>query len=160
MAGLTDKCIAGHYTFTIDGSDCGMTVDGIRISDQPNLDVISADTYGDSPLDAVYRGRSCTAEFQLVEWTVAGVAKLRNAFHSSAVPGNIGDTVGKLMVKHGIAKPMILTPAYAETGKPVITFSYVIPRGAFNWNLNNRLRPLPVSLIAFPDSNKNFYTEA
>lgn len=161
MAGLYEKIVAGHYNVTIDGANVlGCTVDGFRISPSVALDPVQADCWGDTAIDGVYRGMNVTITAQLEGWTEAGVSLLREMQKGSGVtgPGNIGE-IGRLVVKEGVAKPLVMTPALAHADKKTFTFPYVFPNGDRSFNINNRLRVATMNLMCFPDSSGNLWTE-
>lgn len=158
MPGLYEKIVAGHYNVTFSAASLGCTVDGFRISPTFALDIVQADCWGDTAIDGVYRGMNVSITAQLEGWTEAGVTAIREVFTSSGV-GHIGD-IGKLVVKEGVAAPLVMTPAIAHADKDTFTFPYVIPNGDHSFNINNRLRVMSLNLMAFPDDSGNLWTEA
>jgi hypothetical protein len=154
MAGLAPLSIAGHYNATLDLSTIGCTMDGFRITPTNSVDPVVVDCFGDTMIDGVYRGQNVTVDFQMSEFTQPAVDKILKNFGTTE--GAIED-IGRLVVKHGLAKALVLTPAYADTGKDTYTFPHVFPQGPKAFNLNNRLRVLSVSLMCFPDENNKLW---
>lgn len=155
MADCT-KYIAGHYTATWDGSVVGETLSGFFIQVQDFVDPVRTEDNGDVQVDGVIRGSQATVTTTLTQWNQPAVAKLL-WWINNAAEGTIANT-GMLVCKHGFAKPLVLTPSYDDNNeKDIYTFPLTYPNNPRDFNLQNRLRTMRLSLIALPDATNRIY---
>lgn len=102
----------GYYAMTYDGADCGL-VEGVRrLRRKSKGQPISADKWGDTVIDGVYRGGDCFLQVTFKEWTstVRGIL-----WPYDADFGDIGQC-GRLW--SDLAKAIVLT---AQSGSPAAT---------------------------------------
>lgn len=134
--------IAGPYTATWNGSALGHTENGFALRVSSAAELITADAYGDSVLDGVYRGGNYFVQVVGLEYSSA----LTAAFWPYGAFGVHGQA-GRLMT--AIAAPLVLT---ATAGTPAanspatLTASKAILAEGQNLEtlLACRLRKLPV----------------
>lgn len=149
--------IAGHYAITIGGVSVGTTEEGVEMTPSFFRDPVKVDEFGDTEVDAVFRGYGHHIAFNLSEWNAAGRDAILH-FYDSTI-GTIAN-VGKLMVVGSLVKSLVLTPALSGTGQFTYTFSVGPDQNHGPWQLRTRLRVVRCSLMAYPDSTGNLYTRS
>jgi len=68
--------IAGPYTATYNNKPLGQSADGWRLSHSFFKRIITGDLFGDTPQDAIYRGREHMLSGRLIEADKAGIPDL------------------------------------------------------------------------------------
>lgn len=140
----------GYYNMTYDGDDPGL-VQGVRqLRRKYKAQIISADLYGDTQLDGVYRGSDVFLRMIFKEWN-ATVRKILWPFDTDF--GDLG-IPGKLLTD--FAKSMVLT---ALTGTPAATkgpatvtatLALLAPENDVEVIMGNEQRDVPVLIQCFP----------
>ena len=168
MAGL-GNFVAGGYTATYGGAALGQTAQGYTISHEFFKRLITGDAGGDSPLNAIYRGRAQFVEYELFEALVAGIAALIEPY--ATVPGTpltmgaIGQMDVSTATCGGAADVLVLTAlpgtCAADAGPATITFTYSILAEGYPVRalLGPDLRSIPIRQRIYPDSTGVFGTE-
>lgn len=91
--------IAGQYTATYNSKALGQAADGFRLSHQFFKRLITGDSGGDTPQDAVYRGREQMISFRLLEPDSAGITDLIDPYAGTVgTPWTLGQ-IGLLDVR-------------------------------------------------------------
>lgn len=140
----------GYYDMTWNGNGTGLVKDVRRLRRRSRAAPITADKYGDSMIDGVYRGGDCFLLCTFIEWTPAIRALLWPYDSDFGVMGQCGRLLTDL------AKALVLTaeagsPAAAE-GPASITAakSILAPENDVEILLGNESRDVPVLLQLFP----------
>ena len=96
---MTAEFIAGPYTATYNGKALGQSADGWRLSHQFFKRIVTGDLGGDSPQDAIYRGREQMLSGRLIEADKAGIPDLVDPYADTVgTPWTMG-VVGLLDVR-------------------------------------------------------------
>ncbi len=91
--------IAGAYTATYNSKALGQTAEGWRISETVLKRLITGDAGGDTPQDAIYRGREVFFAGRLIEADKAGILDLLYPYSGTiGTPGELG-VIGLLDVR-------------------------------------------------------------
>lgn len=155
--------ISGPYSGTWNSTDVGQQEDGFRLRQQVNKQTVRSNSYGDSAIDAVYRGGDCFLIFTGIEFLV-----MKAVMWPYGAFGVMGQ-VGRLDVGSSIAQAAVLTAvsgttAYAASGA-VATLTAT--QSIVDENLNaemafaSRLRVVPVTMRLYPytsSSNTVWFT--
>lgn len=155
--------IAGSYTATYNAKALGQSADGIRFSHQFFKRLITGDLGGDTPQDAIYRGREQMASFRLIEANKTGIPDLVDPYAGTVgTPWTLGQ-VGLLDVRGaGTGSPVsrcksIVLTAVAGTSaagdmQATITFPLSILAENFpvEWLLAPDLREVPIRVRVYP----------
>lgn len=142
----------GYYSMTYDGNDAGLVSGPRRLRRRGAATPMQADKWGETDLDAIYRGGNCWLQMTLKEWT-ATTRAMCWPFGSDL--GAVGQC-GKLLSSY--AKPIILT---AEAGSLAAvangfatlsaTLAVVDMDGQeLEWLLGNVERDIPITLKLLP----------
>ena len=168
--------VAGRYTATYNSKALGQTSEGFRLSHQFFQRLITGDLGGDTPQDAIYRGREQFINYTLIEALAAGVADVVEPFAGTVgTPLTLG-TIGALAVRGvddgsggrtSVAKSLVLTVVAgttAEEGGPAsITLPLAILAEGFPVEVfyGPDLREVPVRQRIYPTMSTGvFGTEA
>lgn len=134
----------GSYSVTWNSTDLGLVENPHRFDIQHMAMPIKVDLYGDTNVDAVYRGKLCYVMCTFAEWN----ANLRGAMNPySGTFGAIG-LCGRL--HSDIYKPLVLTPVAltpaAVLGTNTFTFGVagVAPQNRISFALGNVHRQIPI----------------
>lgn len=155
------QVVAGSYSSTYNSKASGMTRDGYRISHEFFKRLITADEGGDTPLNAIYRGRAQFVEFELIEALKAAVVDLTEPYADPFELGVLGQTDLTVGACTGAAKALILTSSGACTASPAaITFPLSIIAEGYPINLLHSLDPrnIPLRLRSYPNADGVFAT--
>lgn len=164
------QVVAGRYTATFNAAALGQTAEGIRISHQFFKRMVHGDAGGDTPQNAIYRGREQFLNFRLIEAASAGITAMIDPY--AATPGTpltLG-VIGQIDVAYGsvagVAKQVVLTalagtPA-ATVGPATITLPLCVLAENFPVEalLGPDLREIPVRLRVYPNSSGVFGTQS
>lgn len=80
---MSGNFVAGAYTATYNAKALGQTAQGFTISHTIFKRIVTGDAGGDSPQDAIYRGREITLAYQLIEALSAAIPDLIWPYSSS-----------------------------------------------------------------------------
>ena len=150
---------SGPYTATYNAVAIGLTEDGYKLRLRPSDQLINrSDTYGDTPIDYVWRGGSMRGMFTCMDFKTANLVALW-PFNTFGILMNATTPIG--ILASGIAKALVLTatantPAVAAaTGKEIIntftaTRAVVPPEFEGEILFDSRLRTIPVELMLLP----------
>jgi hypothetical protein len=155
------QIVAGAYSSTYNAKACGMTRDGYRLSHEFFKRLITADEGGDTPLNAVYRGRAQFCEFELIEALKAAVVDLIEPYSDPYTLGEVGATDLTVGLCTGAAKALILTSLGACTASPAaITLPLCILAEGYPINLLHSSDPrnIPIRLRVYPGTDGVFAT--
>lgn len=155
------QIVAGAYSSTYKTLAAGMTRDGYRLSHEFFKRLITADEGGDTPLNAIYRGRAQFVEFELIEALKAAVVELIEPYGDPFTLGVIGQTDMTVGACTGIAGALIMTSLGACTASPAsITLPHCILAEGYPVNLLHSSDPrnIPIRLRAYPSSLGVFAT--
>lgn len=177
MAIASATFIAGPYTATYnDGSgagDLGLTEDGYQISITYAKELIQqTDRFGDTVIDAVYRGVSAVTLTAVgLEWKASAIKAFLPYQGTPMTPtgatyfdiGTVGlldSTVGGVVILSAVSGT---TAHGGGTGVPstlTATYAVVQENQALQWALTSRLRkfPLPFRLYPYTDTQNRFFT--
>lgn len=152
MANPASLVIAGEYTGTWNSNAIGLTEDGFNITWSFSKEEVMADSYGDTVLDAVYRGGNMFVEFTCKAYRAAAIAGM--IWPYSATFGAVG-IVGQMDVNSSLAKSLVLTDI---AGTPATTFpadwtfhsTILDNEHEVAFALNNRHRVIPIRLRCYP----------
>lgn len=157
---------AGRYTVTYNAVDIGIAEDGHTLSWQVSKEKITnTDAYGDSDIDAVYRGMNVFLQTLCKEYKAGSVRPSTpyNSFTASGAAnhfdmgliGRLDTDVASTLVMTVVA----LTPA-ATAGPSTLTASEAILDANFNVDLffGPRHRKIPIRWQLYPDSNIRYFT--
>lgn len=143
--------IAGPYTATHDGSDTGDVEDGFDLQLGWSYQELTVDRYGDSIIDAIFRGGNCFLHYIGQEATAAQTAL--NPF--AAGLGTL-TSVGLLMDGGSLANATVLTKVSGSSAAPAsltASKSWISGNEQFRMKHAARLRQVPVSLRLGPFDN-------
>jgi hypothetical protein len=164
-----DTFLAGRYSSTYAAVDTGITEEGYKITLQTFMEVIAeSDAYGQSPIDGIFRGGECTAEFTSLAmktgslgayWPYGGAlgtltpvyGPLINTSGSALQIGNLASAISFPQILTAVAN----TPAAAAgapTGPATITASQALLKENYPAALlyNSKLKKVPISLRYWP----------
>lgn len=145
--------VAGRYTATYNSKALGQTADGFRLSHQFLKRLITGDLGGDTPQDAVYRGREQFIQYTLLEALAAGVAEVVEPY--AGTPGDpleLG-VIGALDVRGvddgsggrtAVAQSLVLTVVAGTTAEEAGPASITLP-------LTILVENFPVEILYAPD---------
>lgn len=140
--------IGGRYSGTYNSSNVGITETGYELQQSWEAELIDeTDAYGQSIVDAFYRGGNCYLQFQSKEYA-AGIAP----FWPWATMGAMG-TIGRLA--SAIAAAMVLTntagtPAAGSPATLTGGSSILAPNFPGSLLYNSKARNVPVRLLLLP----------
>lgn len=165
--------IAGAYTATYNAKALGQAAEGWRFLEQVFKRLITGDAGGDTPQDAVYRGREMFLSARLIEADKAGILDL--LFPYSGTVGTAGElgVVGLLDVRGaGTGSPtsrcksLVLTAVDGTSAKADMQDTYTAPLAILAEGfpveilLAPDLKEVPVRLRVYPTMSTGvFYTE-
>ena len=144
--------IAGAYTSTWNAVAVGLTKEGYRLRFQFAKRLIDkSDAYGDTILDAVYRGVNVNLTLQAIEYA----AKTTGPAFPYAALGVLG-VIGRL--DSAIAKPMVLTstagtPAAAAPATWTGSKCILGENNNVEWVYDSSNREVPIGLRVYPYDN-------
>lgn len=154
---------AGHYTVTYDGSALGNSQDGWRWSHQVNKRPITADAFGDTVIDSIYRGLEYFLAGTLLEYNAAGVTKILGAYGDTLAEMDLGK-IGKLDVQHSLVKQIVLTSVLNADVSPSVTpATRTVPLCALAENFPveilfaNDLRTVPLRFRVYPNASTGVF---
>lgn len=152
--------IAGAYTATYNAVGTGITDGGYEVEQTAKAEMIDkSDVYGDTLLDAIYRGGECTCQFTSKEY-MAGSLAVFWPWGGAAMGAFITAAMPIAVLASSIAKPLILT-ATANTPAAAAPATLTAPLAllAFNYPAkllyDSRLRTLPIRLQLLPSTTAN-----
>lgn len=147
--------IAGPYSGTWNSTDVGQQEDGFRLRQQVNKSLVRSNSYGDSAIDAVYRGGDCFLIFTGIEFLA--MKAVMWPFGSFGVMGQVGRLdVGSTIAKAAVLTAVSGTTAYSESGAvATLTASQTIVDENLNAEMAfaSRLRVVPVTMRCYPYSS-------
>lgn len=163
---MTAVFIAGPYTATYNGKALGQSADGWRLSHQFFKRIITGDLAGDSPQDAIYRGREQMLSGRLIEATQAGIPDLIDPYAGTVgTPWTHGVT-GLLDIRGAgggtpvsRCKPLVLTAltgtsAYTDTQKTITLPLSILAEGfPIEILLAPDLREVPIRMRIYFDAS-------
>jgi hypothetical protein len=147
--------ISGPYTATYNAKAVGMTRDGFRLSHEHFKRMITADQFGDTPLNSIYRGRAQFVEFEIVEAAAAAIAEMIEPYTSVTLAlGAIGQSDMTIGSCTGASKALVLTRigTGCNTTPASLTLNNVILAENYPVNIlyGSDLRQIPVRLRSYP----------
>lgn len=153
--------IAGGYTVTYNASTLGQLANGLRLSHEFFKRLITGDSYGETPQDAVYRGARVSVDCTLIEYNATGAALAFWPYNATLY--TIG-VVGRLDVGSSLAKSLVLTAVAGTTAATVpatATFLTSILQEGFPVELlfAPDLREVPLRMRVYPSSSGVFGTQ-
>lgn len=143
--------IAGAYTATYNAKALGQTADGFRLSHQFFKRLITGDAGGDTPQDAIYRGKEQNLSMRLIEADKAGIPDLIDPYAGTVgTPWTLG-VVGLLDV-HGAGgvtpaprcKSMVLTAITGTSAATDTQATITLPLSIIAENF-------PIEILLAPD---------
>jgi hypothetical protein len=163
MAAVLANLVAGHYSVTWNGVALGATEDGWTITMTPKGEVVTAEEWGDNELDIIHRGVTVTLDAVIKEWTTGLVQAI---WFAHATFGQ-QSCVGQSAVLNSLVKPMVFTPACANSTADASTVGLgnattfhqciMTPDSAAKINLNNKPRVVPVQFTALLSLESTLY---
>ena len=158
--------ISGPYNGTYNAESIGLTEDGFEVRLRAEKDLINmTHLYGDSVIDAVYRGGNCLLAFVVSEWAKATALGMMwpygpaNSGTTSSVAPAVGygfiGTVGRCDVGSSLYKAVVLTAVSGTTAASspaTFTASQAIKAEAHDtqYMLAPRHRKTPIVLRLYP----------
>ncbi len=145
--------IAGAYTSTYNSVGTGITADGYTLDQQSSAEMIDdTDVYGQSAIDAIYRGGNCFITFTsnaykagsitpFWPWGALGVMST-----TSAPIGRLATDVASAHVLTSTAN----TPAAAAPASLTASEAILAPNNNASLVFSSKLRQVPVRLQYFP----------
>jgi hypothetical protein len=158
------ETIAGPYNGAYNSQPIGLTETGFQLRFAAEKQIINqSHLYGDTILDAVYRGGNCILSFVCIEFNKANVRSMLWPYGPPASvttePNGYGflGTIGRMDVGSSIAKSMILTAVTGTTAvasPATMTFGAAVrAEGSENdYMLGPVQRTVPVNLRLYPYS--------
>ncbi len=140
----------GYYDMTYNSLATGLVKDVRRLRRRSRASAITADKYGDSMVDGVYRGGDCFLMMTFIEWNAAVRAVLWPYDTDFGAMGPCGRLLTDL------AKVIVLTAeagsAAAAEGFATVTANKAIlaPENDVEVIMGNENRDVPVLLQLFP----------
>lgn len=154
--------IAGRFSGTWNALAIGQVADGgFKLSHSFFHRLITGDSFGDTPQDAVFRGGEMFADYTLIEANAAAAQTL--AWPYSATNFDMG-VIGRLVVGAAIAKSLVLT-ALAGTSAATVpatqTHLLTVLREGFPVDIlmASNLREIPISQRIYPSTSGVFGTQ-
>ncbi len=146
------SCISGPYSATWNSSDVGQQEDGFRLRQSVNKQVVRSNTYGDSAIDAVYRGGDVFLSFTGIEY-VAAKAVLW-PYGSFGAMGQVGRLdQGSSLVQSTVLTAASGTPAAATPATLTCAKSIVDENLNSELLFASRLRVVPITMRCYPYDN-------
>ncbi len=145
--------VAGPYSGSFGGSSIGQTQDGFRLRYSVNKETIKSDAYGDSVIDACFRGADVFFIWTGIEY-VAALAP----FWPYGAFGSMGN-VGTLDVGSNLTNSMVITNLYSNTTSAGTPQSLTGLQALIDENFNGELsfrsgaRTPPVTQRFYPYSS-------
>jgi hypothetical protein len=150
-----DTFVAGPYSATFDAADVGITENGYELQQECNLQEISgSDAYGDSVIDAVFRGGNVHLQFESKAYKAGSIA----AAWPYAAQGVLCATTGVgTLVSDNLAKATVLTKRLSATAPATLTASKsaLAPNFPVRLLFDSRLRQVPVRKRLYPYVSTN-----
>lgn len=167
---MSAEFIAGAYTATYNAKALGQSADGIRFSHQFFKRLITGDLGGDTPQDAIYRGREQMGSFRLIEAAKTAIPDLVDPYASTVgTPWTLGQ-IGLLDVRGAgggspvaRCKPIVLTAVTGTSAatdmQATITFALAILAENFpvEWLLAPDLREVPIRVRMYPNMSTGLF---
>lgn len=157
--------IAGPYTSTYASTSLGLTQDGFMVRLRPEKELVNqSDIYGDTILDAVYRGGNCTVSLIGIEFSAmnakGGVWPFGEANNSSVAAMGFLGTVGFMDVASSMFKALVLTAVAGTTAASTpatMTASQAImaEQSETEYQMTSRLRTVPLTMRLYPYTTTN-----
>lgn len=157
--------IAGPYTSTYASSTLGMMQDGFMIRLRPEKDVVNqSDIYGDTILDAVYRGGNCMVQCLGIEFAKAAQKSAIWPYgeqNNSSLPAfAFLGTVGFMDVGSSLYAALLLTAVAGTTAASTpATMSaaqaIMAEQAETEYQKTSRLRTVPLTLRLYPYNATN-----
>lgn len=161
---MTAEFIAGAYTATYNAKALGQTADGFRLSHQFFKRLITGDAGGDTPQDAVYRGREQMLSMRLIEADKAGIPDLVDPYAATVgTPWTLG-TIGLFDVRGAggaipvsRCKSLVLTAVTGTSAAAETQATITLPLSILAENfpveilLAPDLREVPIRIRIYPD---------
>lgn len=163
---MSANFIAGAYTVTYNSKAVGQVADGFRLSHTFFKRLVRGDIMGETPQDAIYRGREELLAFRLIEADEAGVPDLIDPYAATVgTPWTLGQ-VGLLDVRGaGTGSPtprtksLVMTAvtgtaAYSDTQQTVtLPKSIVAENFPIELLFAADLREIPMRMRIYPDNS-------
>jgi hypothetical protein len=131
----------------------GATDDGFEIEKETAAQEITADEYGDSVLDGIYRGGQCFFNLTLLEFAIAGAQRLRRAYQEAGtVEGTMG-TIGCTLRHYAFEMTLNRVSPPDASNSPDrywIPAAILDPAFPVRWTLQSRLWSIPLRIRALP----------
>ncbi|TWU22453.1 hypothetical protein Pla52o_35090 [Novipirellula galeiformis] len=167
---MSGNFVAGQYTATYNAKALGQTAEGFTLSHQFFQRLITGDAGGDTPQDAVYRGREQFISYRLIEALAAAVAECSEPFASTPGTALTLGKIGKLVVRGDgssegtpIAKSLVLTAvsgtSASEDGPSTITLPLAILAEGFPVEIlfAPDLREVPIRQRIYPEMSTGLF---
>lgn len=139
--------VAGYYTKTWNAVSVGETQDGFMLRYQFNKELITADRYGDSVFDAVYRGGNAFLTVVGIQYNQAITSGAVWPYSTTGLSGTIGRsdaTTGSEIAKTTVLTAGSGTTAAASPATLTSLLSILREDTGSEFNMNNRLRKVPL----------------
>ena len=159
--------IAGPYTATYDSVSIGLTTQGFTLSHEFFKRLITADQFGDGPVNAIYRGRAQFIEFESLEAGNAAIHNLMDPYASVvggiATPLTMG-AIGQFDVDvsfpdasvcSGAAKSLVLTKIAGSCATPAtvtLPLSIIAEGYPIRQLYAQELRTIPLRMRVYPSA--------
>jgi hypothetical protein len=160
--------IAGPYTATYNSKALGQAAQGFTLSHEYFKRLITGDAGGDTPQDAIYRGRAQFLEMELIEAISAGIADMIDPYAGTLGTPLTRGAIGTLDVGYsgytGKAKQVVLTAVAGSSagtsGPASVTLPLCILAEGYPVRIlyGPDLRSIPVRLRSYPNSDAVFGT--
>lgn len=152
--------IAGPYTATWNSLACGQAEDGYETTHEYFWELISGDSYGESPQEGIYRGAQMDIAWRAVDFSAAAIQTMM--WPASATIYTLG-VPGRSAVGSSLAKALVLTAVAGTTAATVpatLTLTNTILKEGAGVALKYApaLRYVPIRLRVYPTSGGVFGT--
>lgn len=167
---MTANFVAGDYTATYNAKALGQTADGFRLDHRFFKRIVTGDAEGDTPQDAIYRGRDQRVSFRLIEALEAGIADIVEPYASSRGTAGTQGTVGVMDIRNAggasptaLALSLVLTAvsgtSAATDGPASITavLTQLIEDFPVEVLYGNDLREVPIQCRIYPNASTGVY---
>lgn len=161
--------IAGPYSATYNAKALGQSLQGWSVSIEVFKRIVTADKGGDTPQDAIIRGRAQYLDFELAEAESAAIPDLLAPYTSSVGTQHHMGIIGLLDVGYsgftGRGKQVVFTAiagsSAALSGPATATFPVTALAEGYPVRIlmGPDLRTVPARLRVYPDADGVFGTE-
>lgn len=153
----------GPCVVTFNAVDLGLTLGGVEVEVATNTKEVNTDQFGETPVEEIIIGRTCTVKIPLAESTVdnliaimPGATKIIDGVDSAVIKAEVQTGVGLSLLS--LAQKLVLKPKEATDDLENFTVPLAMCPGAMNFAYKiDEERIFMAEFKAYPDANGLLY---